>query len=67
MRITPAKLVLWSLFTAAVLFGADFVFTLARSHRGPALLAGMPMGLASAMCLYMFARRWKRLRALRAA
>ena len=67
MKVTPAKLVMWAQLTAAVLFGADFLFALSRGHRGPAFAADLPMGLASAVCLSLFARRYRRLRALRSS
>lgn len=65
MKVTPAKLVMWSQFTAAVLFGADFLFALSRGDRGSAFAADLFIGAAAAVCLSLFARRWRRLRALR--
>ena len=65
MRVTPAKLVMWSQLSAAVLFGSDFIYAFSKGHRGPAFAADLPMALASAVCLSLFARRYRRLRAVR--
>ncbi len=65
MKITPPKLVMWSQLTAAVLFGSDFLYALTRGRRGPAFAADLPLGLAAGVCLALFARRYRRLRALR--
>ncbi len=65
MKITPPKLVLWSQLAAAILFGSDFLFALAKGHRGSAFAADLPVGLASAVCIALFSRRYRRLRAQR--